>query len=379
MKVTLIPKPYGWMLMRIETDFVCIQIMLSAAFPPFREMYTWLGRIRDRQLPVSMMIDEEGCGAYLIAKESEKETEKIEFSVKAWKYNSPYDTYLKTVIDPKILITSFHNEIVSSIKKQFDETEPSFIVEEESLNWDSLLIQPDKPQDWNKRLAIYGGATGRYPETNLDNFSLTLKQEYLVNLKNGLNQIYRLALSRHKKQLGKLVDFYRELAIDIALDRIDPYWYEQEKEKLNTKYKIDDCLEWKTRKERIEDNKKQSNLRHTRLKTLKIGQVVDGTIFGLRSYGVFVDIGGFRSLLHISNISQLPVEDPQQVFSLNDWVRAIIVYLDIEKGRVGLSTKDLESEPGQIRKEPWTVYQNAEVMAEKYEKTRSDSSSQSYP
>ncbi len=375
MKVTLIPKPYGWMLMRIETDFVCTKIDISAVFPPFREMYTWLGRIRDLQLPAEMIIDEEGYGVILIAK---RVKDNIEFSVQGWLRNEDI-IYLKTIVEPNAFVKSFYQEIVDLIEKQFNQTNPSFIVEEESLNWDSLLIQPDKPQDWNKRLAIYGGGKGRCPETNLDNFSLTLKQEYLVNLKNGLNQIYRLALSRHKKQLGKLVDFYRELAIDIALDRIDPYWYEQEKEKLNTKYKIDDCLEWKTRKERIEDNKKQSNLRHTRLKTLKIGQVVDGTIFGLRSYGVFVDIGGFRSLLHISNISQLPVEYPQQVFSLNDWVRAIIVYLDIEKGRVGLSTQDLESEPGQIRKEPWAVYQNAEVMAEKYEKTRSDSSSQSYP
>ena len=120
-------------------------------------MYTWLRRIRDRQLPVSMMIDEEGSSAYLIAKESEKE--KIEFSIEAWKYNSPYDTYLKTIIDP------------------------------------------------------------------------------------------------------------------------------------------------------------------------------------------------------------------QQVFQLNDWIRAIIVYLDPEKNRVGLSTKDLELRPEEIFTEPWTVYQNAEMMAEKYKKT----------
>ena len=81
-----------------------------------------------------------------------------------------------------------------------------------------------------------------------------------------------------------------------------------------------------------------------------------------------MDIGGINTLLHISNISRSPVEDPQQVFKPNDWVRAIIEDLNVEKGRVSLSTKDLESEPGQIFTEPWAVYQNAEVMAEKYNK-----------
>ena len=137
-------------------------------------------------------------------------------------------------------------------------------------------------------------------------------------------------------------------------------------------------LQGKTTKERIQENEKQGNLKQARLKTLQIGQIVDGTVYALKPYGVFVDVGGINTLLHISNVSQLSVEAPQQVFKINDWVRAIIVGLDLEKGRVSLSTKDLESKPGEIFTEPWTVYQNAEVMAEKYKKTILDSSSQSY-
>ena len=370
MKVTLIPKVYGWMLMRIETDIVCIKIDVTCIFPPFREMYTWLGRIKDRQLPAEMIINEEGHEVILLA---DRVRDSIEFSIRGRGRNKDA-IYLNTVVDADILIRSFHQGIVSSINKQFDETESSFIANYESLNWDSLLLQSNKPRDWQKRLAIYGGGEGRYKETNLDNFSLTLEQKYLVNLKNDLNQIYQLAFSKSKRLLGKFVIFYQELAIDIALDAIDPDWYQQQREKLNTRYKIDDYLQGKTRKERIKEKKKRNNLRHTRLKALQIGQIVDGTIVGLRPYGVFVDIGGFYTLLHISNISQSPVEDPQQVFQPNDWVRAIIEDLDIERGRVSLSTKDLESEPGQIFTEPWAVYQNAEVMAEKYKKTISDSS-----
>ena len=245
--------------MRIETNLVCIQICISNSSPPFKEMYTWLGRIRDRQLPVSMMIDEEGSGAYLIAKESEKE--KIEFSIEAWKYNSPYDTYLKTIIDPQVLVKTFHNEIVSLIEKQLNETKPSFIVHYENLNWNRLLENPNKPQDWNKRLAIYGGGEGKHQKTNLDNFSLTLKQEYLLKLRYGIHKISQSSFRRRKEELGKLVSFYQELAVDITLDEIDPDWYEKQQEKLNAKYKIDNCLKGKTRKERIQENEKQRNLR----------------------------------------------------------------------------------------------------------------------
>ena len=373
MKVTLIPKPHGWMLLRIEIDILCIQILISGAFPPFKEMYTWLGRIRDCQLPAKMMINEEGHGSYLTAKRSENEQEKIEFSIEAWKYNSPYDTYLKTVVEPNMLITSFHDEILSVIANQLNENEPSFIVSYEILNWNGLLKKTSKKQDWNKRLAIYGGAEGNYEETSLDNFPITLRQEYLLKLRDGIRQISKLSFLSRSEMFGKLVSFYQELAIDIALDTINPDWYEREKEKFNTRYNIEEDLQWKTRKERIEEHKKLTSLRKARLKTLHIGQLVDGTVVGFRSSGFFVDIGGLNALLHISKISLSTIEEPRKVFNSNDWVRAIIVYLDLEKGRVGISTRDLESEPGQILTEPWVVYQNAEVMAQKYKKTISDS------
>lgn len=46
-------------------------------------------------------------------------------------------------------------------------------------------------------------------------------------------------------------------------------------------------------------------------------------------------------------------------FQPNDWVRAIIKDISFEKGRVLLSTKDLESEPGEMLKDPISVYNNA--------------------
>ena len=228
MKVTLVQQCPGWILMRIETNISCIQIDLTSTFSPFKEMYTWLGCIRDRQLPAEMIINEEGYNVILIANLITENS--LEFFVKDWS-GDQNKIYLKTIVDFDILIASFQNEIIKFISKQYDEAEPSFIVDYESFNWDSLL-ETNRTQDWHKRLAIYGGGEYKYKETNLDNFSLTLKQKYLVELYKGLQKISWLSYKKANKELSKLVSFYQELAVDIALDAIDPDWYEREKEKL---------------------------------------------------------------------------------------------------------------------------------------------------
>lgn len=87
---------------------------------------------------------------------------------------------------------------------------------------------------------------------------------------------------------------------------------------------------------------------------------------GWIDYGIFVDFGGCRGLLHISEISQLEIEHPKQIFEDKDWVRAIIIDLDVDRGRVTLSTRVLESEAGDMLKELCKVYEGAEEMAVKY-------------
>jgi ribosomal protein S1 len=53
-------------------------------------------------------------------------------------------------------------------------------------------------------------------------------------------------------------------------------------------------------------------------------------------------------------------------FKDKDWVRAILIDLDVERGRVSLSTRVLESDAGDMLKEPWKVYGGAEEMAVTY-------------
>ncbi len=54
------------------------------------------------------------------------------------------------------------------------------------------------------------------------------------------------------------------------------------------------------------------------------------------------------------------------VFNLNDEVKVMIIDLDAERGRISLSTKQLEAEPGNMVKDPQLVYDKAEEMAAKY-------------
>ena len=116
----------------------------------------------------------------------------------------------------------------------------------------------------------------------------------------------------------------------------------------------------------LQERKHRTLERKTRLSTLKLGQLIDGRVVGVKAYGVFVDIGGCSALLHVSTISQLPIAHPNQVFQVGDWVRAIIVWMDIEKGRVSISTSDLELEPGDMLRNPFDVYESAEEMADIY-------------
>ena len=71
-------------------------------------------------------------------------------------------------------------------------------------------------------------------------------------------------------------------------------------------------------------------------------------------------------MLHISEISHEHIETPHNVFNVNDEVKVMIIDLDAERGRISLSTKQLEAEPGDMVKDPQLVYAKAEEMAAKY-------------
>jgi small subunit ribosomal protein S1 len=103
-----------------------------------------------------------------------------------------------------------------------------------------------------------------------------------------------------------------------------------------------------------------------KMNKLEVGEVVIGSVRGIKPYGAFIDIGGVSGLLHISEISHEHIDTPHSVFNVNDEVKVMIIDLDAERGRISLSTKQLEAEPGDMVKDPQLVYDKAEEMAAKY-------------
>ncbi|WP_449419383.1 S1 RNA-binding domain-containing protein [Phormidium nigroviride] len=102
------------------------------------------------------------------------------------------------------------------------------------------------------------------------------------------------------------------------------------------------------------------------IKKLKVGDVVVGKIRGLKPYGAWVNIGDVPALLHISEISHVPFDASDSVFKVNDEVKVMILDVDVLRGRISVSTKQLEPEPGDMLKNPQLVYDKAEEMAAKY-------------
>ncbi|WP_168186775.1 S1 RNA-binding domain-containing protein, partial [Hydrocoleum sp. CS-953] len=103
-----------------------------------------------------------------------------------------------------------------------------------------------------------------------------------------------------------------------------------------------------------------------KMNRLEVAEVVIGTVRGIKPYGAFIDIGGVSGLLHISEISHDHIETPSTVLKVNDELKVMIIDLDADRGRISLSTKQLEPEPGAMVKNPQLVYDQAEEMAAKF-------------
>jgi small subunit ribosomal protein S1 len=103
-----------------------------------------------------------------------------------------------------------------------------------------------------------------------------------------------------------------------------------------------------------------------KMNRLEVGEVVVGSVRGIKPYGAFIDIGGVSGLLHISEISHNHIDTPHTVFNVNDELKVMIIDLDAERGRISLSTKQLEPEPGDMIENRDRVFEMAEEMATKY-------------
>jgi small subunit ribosomal protein S1 len=82
-----------------------------------------------------------------------------------------------------------------------------------------------------------------------------------------------------------------------------------------------------------------------RFATLQVGDIVDGKVRSLASYGAFVDLGGIDGLLHISDISWSRVNAPEDVLEVGQELRLKVLKVDAENNRVSLGLKQLQAEP----------------------------------
>ena len=78
---------------------------------------------------------------------------------------------------------------------------------------------------------------------------------------------------------------------------------------------------------------------------LEKGQILEGTVKNITSYGVFVDLGGVDGLIHITDLSWGRVSDPKEVVSLDEKINVVILDFDDEKKRIALGLKQLTPHP----------------------------------
>ena len=78
---------------------------------------------------------------------------------------------------------------------------------------------------------------------------------------------------------------------------------------------------------------------------LEKGQVLEGTVKNITSYGVFIDLGGVDGLIHITDLSWGRVNDPHEVVQLDQKLNVVILDFDDEKKRIALGLKQLTPHP----------------------------------
>ncbi len=82
--------------------------------------------------------------------------------------------------------------------------------------------------------------------------------------------------------------------------------------------------------------------------TLKPNEIVHGTVTNVTDFGVFVDLGGLEGLIHVSELSWGRVQHPSDILKIGDPVRALVLMVSEENGRVALSLKRLCPNPWDV-------------------------------
>ena len=96
----------------------------------------------------------------------------------------------------------------------------------------------------------------------------------------------------------------------------------------------------------LRDERKENEAKF--FETAEVGQVMTGTVVALTAYGAFVDLGGVRGMVHISELSWKRIKHPSEVVNVGDTIEVFIKAIDAEKGRVSLGYRKPEDNPSTI-------------------------------
>jgi 4-hydroxy-3-methylbut-2-enyl diphosphate reductase len=89
--------------------------------------------------------------------------------------------------------------------------------------------------------------------------------------------------------------------------------------------------------------------------TAEVGQVFQGKVKSLVSYGAFVDIGGLDGMVHISELSWSRVKEPSEVLKVGDDAEVYIKSLDPEKKKISLGYRKAEDNPWEVLRTQYPV------------------------
>ena len=81
------------------------------------------------------------------------------------------------------------------------------------------------------------------------------------------------------------------------------------------------------------------------IKQLEKGQVLEGTVKNITSYGVFMDLGGVDGLIHITDLSWSRINHPSEIVELDAKINVVILDFDEDKSRIQLGLKQLSKHP----------------------------------
>ncbi|MBP5617640.1 MAG: S1 RNA-binding domain-containing protein, partial [Clostridia bacterium] len=96
----------------------------------------------------------------------------------------------------------------------------------------------------------------------------------------------------------------------------------------------------------LRDERKENETKF--FETAEVGQVLTGVVVALTAYGAFVDLGGVRGMIHISELSWKRIKHPSEVVNVGDTVEVFIKAIDAEKGRISLGYKKPEDNPSAV-------------------------------